>query len=186
MKLKQIFELESIFCAPLKKILKRLLAKVCFDASFMCLFRIVALCLIFNDLCCWTQRCDLLSRIQLRITKKSWQTSPNETVLHFEVVFVGFWHQTVKLLQVVYVKISIIDSNYTKVCHKFVYWWHWSKFSELKTYLACLYMIFWKDCWQRLVLMLHLCVCLDMLHFVSLLTIYVVERNVMAYCHAYN
>ena len=62
----------------------------------------------------------------------------------------------------------IIDLNYTKVRHKFVYWWHWNKFSNLKTYLACISMTFWRDCWQRLVLMLHLCVCLDLLHFVSL------------------
>ena len=33
--------------------------------------------------------------------------------------------------------------------------------------------------------MLHLYVCLDLLHFVSLSTIYGVERNVVAYCHAY-
>ena len=29
------------------------------------------------------------NRIQLRLTDQSWQTSPNESVLHFEVVFVG-------------------------------------------------------------------------------------------------
>ena len=34
--------------------------------------------------------------------------------------------------------------------------------------------------------MLHLCICLDLLHFVSLVTLYAVERNVVAYCHAYN
>ena len=34
--------------------------------------------------------------------------------------------------------------------------------------------------------MLHLCVCLDFLDFVSLSTIYAVERNVVVYCHAYN
>ena len=33
--------------------------------------------------------------------------------------------------------------------------------------------------------MLQLCVCLDLLNFVSLLTSYAVERNVLAYCHAY-
>ena len=32
--------------------------------------------------------------------------------------------------------------------------------------------------------MLHLYVCLDLLHFVSLSTIYGVERNVAAYCHS--
>ena len=34
--------------------------------------------------------------------------------------------------------------------------------------------------------MLHLYDCLDLLHFVSLLTIYDVVCNVMACCHAYN
>ena len=33
--------------------------------------------------------------------------------------------------------------------------------------------------------MLHLCIYRHLLHFVSLLTIYAVERNVVAYCHAY-
>ena len=33
--------------------------------------------------------------------------------------------------------------------------------------------------------MLHLLVGLDLLHFVSLLTIFAVERNVVAYSHAY-
>ena len=31
--------------------------------------------------------------------------------------------------------------------------------------------------------MLHLCVYLHLLHFVSLLTIYAVDRNLVAYCH---
>ena len=43
-----------------------MLAKVCFDASFMCLFRFVEFLANFNDLCCWTQRCGLLSRIHLK------------------------------------------------------------------------------------------------------------------------
>ena len=33
--------------------------------------------------------------------------------------------------------------------------------------------------------MLLYCVCLDLLQFASLLTIYAVEQNVVAYCHAY-
>ena len=54
-----------------------------------------------------------------------------------------------------------------------------------KAYLACIYMISRKDCWQNLVWMLHLCVCLDLLQFVLLLTIYAVEQNVVVCCHAY-
>ena len=64
MTLKQIFRLESISCMYLHDILKRLLAKVCFNASFMCLSRFVAFRGTFNGLCCLTQPCGLLSRIQ--------------------------------------------------------------------------------------------------------------------------
>ena len=42
MTLKQIFQLESIPCVYLHDILQILLAKVCLDASFMCLSRFVA------------------------------------------------------------------------------------------------------------------------------------------------
>ena len=38
---------------------------------------------------------------------------------------------------------------------------------------------------KNLFSMLHLCVYVDLLQFVSLLTIYAVEQNVVAYCHAY-
>ena len=34
--------------------------------------------------------------------------------------------------------------------------------------------------------MLRLCVCYDLLFFVSLPAIYAVERNVVVYCHVYN
>ena len=40
-----------------------------FHASFMCLRRFVAICVTFNDLCCWTKRSGLLSRIHL------WETN---------------------------------------------------------------------------------------------------------------
>ena len=46
-------------------------------------------------------------------------------------------------------------------------------------------MILGRDCEQKFFSMLHLCVCVDLLQFVSLLTIYAVEQNVVAYCHAY-
>ena len=48
MTLKQIFQLESIPCVYLHDMLKRLLAKVCFDASFMCLSRFVAFHVTFT------------------------------------------------------------------------------------------------------------------------------------------
>ena len=54
----------------------------------MRLSRFVAFRVTFNDLRCRTQRCGLLSQIQLRLMNQSWQTGPNESVLHFEVVFV--------------------------------------------------------------------------------------------------
>ena len=46
-------------------------------------------------------------------------------------------------------------------------------------------MILGRDCEQKFFSMFHLCVCLDLLQFVSLLTIYAVEQNVVAYSHAY-
>ena len=61
--LKQIFQLESIPCVYLHDILKRLLANICFEASFMCLSRFVAFRITFTDLCY-----GLLSRIHLRVT----------------------------------------------------------------------------------------------------------------------
>ena len=81
---------------------EEIVGKCFFDASFMCLSRFVAFRFTFNDLCCWTQRCCLLSRIHLRVTKQSWQTSPNEAAVHFKVVFVVCWHPIGKLVQVVY------------------------------------------------------------------------------------
>ena len=101
--LKQIFQLESIPCMVLHDDLKSLLAKMCFDASFMSFSWFIAIPVTFNDLCCWMQRCGSLSRIQLRLTDQRWQTSPNESVLHFEIVFVGCWHQTEGLVQVIYI-----------------------------------------------------------------------------------
>ena len=48
MKLKQIFQLESILCAHLRENLKKLLAKVCFDVSFACLSRFDAFNVTFT------------------------------------------------------------------------------------------------------------------------------------------
>ena len=52
MTLKQIFHLEKIPCVYLHDILKRLLAKAGFDASFMCLLGFVSFRNTLNDLCC--------------------------------------------------------------------------------------------------------------------------------------
>ena len=46
-------------------------------------------------------------------------------------------------------------------------------------------MIFQKGCSQNSVSMFQVCVCLDLFHFVSFLTINAAERNVVAYSHAY-
>ena len=70
---------------------------------------------------------------------------------------------------------------------------HWSKWFRItlnkafnwKAYPACIYRKFWRDCWQNFVWMLHFCVCIDLLHFMSLSTIYAVDRNLVAYCHGY-
>ena len=45
-------------------------------------FNLLQFRVTFNDLCCW-----LLSRIQLSLMDQSWQTGPNEPVLHLKVVF---------------------------------------------------------------------------------------------------
>ena len=50
--LKQIVQLKIEPCMYLHDNLKRLLAKSCFDVSFMCLSRFVAFRVIFSDLCC--------------------------------------------------------------------------------------------------------------------------------------
>ena len=47
----------------------------------MRLSRFVAFRVTFNDLGCRTQRCGLLSRIQLRVTDQTWHTGPNH--LHY-------------------------------------------------------------------------------------------------------
>ena len=178
----QNFLTESKPCMVLHDILKWLLAKTCFDASFICLLRFVSIRVTFNGLCCWTQRCGLLSRMQLSLTDQSCHSSPNEFLLHIEVVFIVCWHEIRNLVQVVYIAVSIILFNLQISSLKFVYWWHWNKSSNWKVYFAYIYIKFWRDCWQKFVSMLHLCVCLDLLHFVSLLTIYAVERNVLVYC----
>ena len=48
MTLNQIFQSKNIPSVYLHGILKKLLARVCFDASFMCLFRFVAFRVTFT------------------------------------------------------------------------------------------------------------------------------------------
>ena len=105
----------------------RLLATICIDSPFECLSGFVAFRATFNDLCCWTERCGLLSRIHLCGTDRSWRTGPNEFLLHFQIVFVVCWHQVEKFVQVVFYRVWLFCSIYTKIRHRFVYWRHWSK-----------------------------------------------------------
>ena len=81
--LKQILQLKSIPCMYLHNILKRLLTKICFEASFGRLSRFLAFRETFRIYCY-----GLLSRIHLREMNYSWQSGPSESALHFEVVFV--------------------------------------------------------------------------------------------------
>ena len=76
-------------------ILKRLSAKICFDASFMCLGRIVAFRVTL------TTYAVAYCHARLEITDQSWHTGPNDLVLHFEVVFVVCYNQIWKLVKIV-------------------------------------------------------------------------------------
>ena len=147
--------------------LKRLSSKVCFDASFTSLSRFVSFRVSFNYKCCWTQRCGLFSRIRLWLTDQSWYTGPNESALLFELVFIVWWHQIRKLVRLLSKQFLWFFFKCTTNRHKFVLWRHWNKSSNWKAYLACIYMIFWRDCRQNFVWMFHLGVCLHLLHFVS-------------------
>ena len=140
----------------------------------------------FNHLCCWTQRCGFLSRIQLRLTNQSWQTNPNESVWHFEVVFAIRSPQIGNLVQVVYNTISVVLLK----LHISLSW---------VRILMTLKQIFQLDCipcahlheilkW----LFAKICfvvsfMCLSRFDAFSVIfPIYAVERNVVVYCHAYN
>ena len=70
--LKQTFQLKGFPCMFLYDIFTRLLAKICFNASFICLSRFIAFCVTFNGLCC-----GLLSYIHLWVIDQRWQTGPN-------------------------------------------------------------------------------------------------------------
>ena len=186
MTLKQIFQLENIPCLRLQNILIRLLAKVCFDALFLCLSRFVAFRVTFNDFCFWMPRCGLLSCIHLRVTDQRWQTNPIESVLHFKIVFAVCWHQNGKLLHVVYFLVSFILFKLHKLSSSVRILKILNQIFQLESILYVYLHDIWSDCWQKFVMMHHLCVCLDLVHFVVFLTSYAVERYVVDYCHAYS
>ena len=154
----------------------------CFIYMFILIFCIGV---TFDGLCCWMQLCGLLSLLPLKVANQSWHTGPNETVLHFQVVFAISWHQIGELVLVIFWTVSLILHKIRKTWSKARYVNTLKQTFQLKG-LPCMFLY---DIFTRLlakfVWMLHLYVCLDLLRFVSLSTIYGVERNVVAHCHAY-
>ena len=57
-----------------------------------------------------------LAPLLLRVTDQSWQTRLNQSVLHFEVVFVVFWRKIGNLVKVVYIKMLL----FFPTLHKFI------------------------------------------------------------------
>ena len=141
----------------LYEILKLLFQKFVSIFNFCVCFCSLNFVSLFKELCC-----GLLSHIHLRIMDQGWQTGPNQSALHFEVVFVILWQQIGKLVQLVLYTFSLIFAQLQKVRPKFVHWKHWNKASIWRAYLACICMIIWKDCWQNSVWMFHLRVCVDL------------------------
>ena len=141
----------------LYEILKRLFQKFVSTFNLCVCFYLLHFVSLFNELCR-----GFLSHIHLRIMDQGWQTGPNESVLHFEVVFVIFWQQIGKLVERVLYTFSLILLSYKKFRPKFVHWRHWNKPSIWGAYLVCIYMNIWKDCWQNSVWVFHLCVCVDL------------------------
>ena len=88
--------------------LKEINGKNLFRCFIYVFVSIGCICVIFNELCCSKQLCGLLLRIHLKITAQSRQTSPNESVLHLEVVFVVCWYQIRKLVQVDFFTVALI------------------------------------------------------------------------------
>ena len=60
------------------------------------------------------QLCGLLSLLPLKVANQSWHTGPNETVLHFQVVFVISRHQIGELVLVIFWTVSLILHKNTK------------------------------------------------------------------------
>ena len=87
----------------------------------MCLFTFVAFRVTFDGLCCWMQLCGLLSLLPLKVANQSWHTGPNETVLHFQVVFVISWHQIGELVLVFFWTVSLILHKIQKTSSKVRY-----------------------------------------------------------------
>ena len=66
-------------------------------------FNLLQFRVTFNDLCCC-----LLSRMHLSLKDQSWETGPNEPVLHLKVVFAVCYHQIGKLILVVLCAVSLV------------------------------------------------------------------------------
>ena len=141
---------------------------MCFDARFLCYFWLVAFRVTFNNLSCCTKLCGLLSRIQLVLTNQSWQTGPNESVSHFEVVFVVCWHQIGKLMQVVWFTIPLFIPKLRKSSSWFNRLIILKQIFQLES-ISCVYLHdILKNCWQRFVSILWWSACLDLMDFGSL------------------
>ena len=67
------------------------------------------------------QLCGLLSLFPLKVANQSWHTGPNETVLHFKVVFVISWHQIGELVLVFFWTVSLILHKIRKTWSKVRY-----------------------------------------------------------------
>ena len=80
---------------------EEIVGKTLFGCFIFVFASIVAFHVTFNDLCCSSQPCSLLSWIHLWVTNQSLQTGQNDSVIHFEVAFVVCWYHFGKLLQVV-------------------------------------------------------------------------------------
>ena len=67
------------------------------------------------------QLCGLLSLLPLKVANQSWHTGPNETVLHFQVVFVISRHQIGELVLVIFWTVSLILHKIRKTWSKVRY-----------------------------------------------------------------
>ena len=143
-----------------------MLGKVCFDASFMCLLRFVSSRVKFDNLCCWMQRCGLLSRTYLKDNGRILADWSKWICMSFWSCFCSLltsnWEFSTSCLFYGFINFTQITQNF---CHNLVYCWHWNIFFNWKAYFACICMMFWRDWSQRFVSMLHLCVCIDLLPF---------------------
>ena len=118
--LKQILQLESIpwvFCMIFRRDCLQRFVSMLHLCVFIDFLHFVVLSKIYGV---ERERCDSLSRIQQWITYQSWQTGPIQSVLRFEVVFVVFWRQIGKLIQVVCHYTFII---FTQITQKFLITW---------------------------------------------------------------